>query len=110
MIGADVSSTNHIRPAGVAEFFQRREDGVSAPSSKIRAVLKSEPTRAALSDETDGVEIERRTPPLDALAFGVGAADVLAGWASDDDIWKPSEISEKSLCRKGLDKIGRAHV
>ena len=58
MVGADVSSTNHERPAGVAECFQRSEDGVSASSSEISAVLKSEPTRAALSDDADRIEEE----------------------------------------------------
>src|SRR6185437_14949665 len=35
VIGADVTSTNHERPAGVAESLQCSEDGVSAASSEI---------------------------------------------------------------------------
>ena len=51
-----VASTDHERPAGVAEAFQRSEDPVCALSSEISAVLKSEPTRAAFSDDADGFE------------------------------------------------------
>lgn len=86
VIGSDVASTNHERPAGVAECFQRSENGVSAPSSEIRAVFKSEPTRAAFSDEADGIEVEAAALAFDAFAFGVGAADVLARRAADDDV------------------------
>lgn len=87
MVGADVASTDHKRPAGVADGLQRSEDGVSAPSSEISAVLKSEPTRADFSDDADGFEVEAAPLAFDALAFGVGWADVLAGRASDDDSW-----------------------
>jgi len=110
MIGADVSSTNHDRPAGVADCLQRSEDGVSAPSSEIRAVLKSEPTRSAFVDDADRFEVEARPLPIDTFAFGVGAADVLAGRASDDDGRKSSKISEKSVCRKGADIIVNLHA
>ena len=98
MIGFDVVATNHERPAGVAERLQRREDGVSAPSSEISAVLKSEPTRSDLSDDADGFEEEARTLAFDAFAFGVGAGDVLAGGASDDDTRKRSKVC-KQACR-----------
>lgn len=105
MIGPDISSTNHERPAGVAEAFQRGENGVCAPSSEIRAVLKSEPTRADLSDDADGFEEEARPLAIDAFAFGVGGADVLAGWASDDDLGEKPKVSNKSVCRKGANVV-----
>nr|WP_237267717.1 hypothetical protein [Tardibacter chloracetimidivorans] len=101
VIGADVPSTYHERPAGVVERFQCSEHGVSAPSSEISAVLKSEPTRAALSDKADGFEIEAGPFAFDATAFGVGAADVLTRRASGDEVGKVSEISQKPLCREG---------
>ncbi|MDK8187733.1 hypothetical protein QP731_17500, partial [Sphingomonas sp. UMB7805-LC452B] len=110
VIGSDVASTNHDRPAGVADCLQCSDDGVSAPSSEIRAVLKSEPTRTDLSDDADGFEVEARALPFDAAAFGVGAADVLAGRGADDDGRKPSKISEKSVCRKGADIVVNLHA
>jgi hypothetical protein len=79
MIGTDVVATNHDRPAGVVEAFQLTENPVSAASSEVSAVLKSEPTRADLSDDADGFEEEARPFAVDAFALGVGAADVLAG-------------------------------
>lgn len=87
MVGADVVATDHERPAGVAEVLQLTEHPVSAPSSEVSAVLKSEPTRADFSDDADGFEVEAAPLAFDALAFGVGWADVLAGRASDDDSW-----------------------
>lgn len=110
MVGAEVSSTNHAWPAGVADCLQRSADGVKAPSSEISAVLKSEPTRAALSDEADGFEVEARPLAFDAAAFGVGAADVLAWGTADNDGRKSSKIAEKSVCRKGADIVIDLHV
>nr|WP_236626853.1 hypothetical protein [Sphingomonas sp. MM-1] len=110
MVGPDVSSTNHERPAGVADCLQSREHGVRAPSSEISAVLKSEPTRAALSDEADGFEVEARPFAFDTFSLGVGATDVLAGRASDDDGWKVSEIVEKSACAEGSNVIIDLHA
>jgi hypothetical protein len=78
MVCAGIVSTNHEEPAGVVECFQCGLDPVSAPSSEISAVLKSEPTRSALSDNADGFEVEARPLAIDTLAFGVSAADVLA--------------------------------
>lgn len=91
MVGSDpgsaftVASTDHERPAGVAEFFQCSEHEVCASSSEISAVLKSEPTRADFSDDADGFEVETAPLAFDAFAFGVGWADVLARGAPDDD-------------------------
>lgn len=110
MVGSDVASTNHDRPAGVADCLQCSDDGVSAPSSEISAVLKSEPTRAALSDDTDGFKVEARALPFDAFALGVGAADILAGRGADDDGRKSSKISEKSVCCKGADIVVNLHA
>ncbi|EQB02952.1 hypothetical protein V475_18910 [Sphingobium baderi LL03] len=73
MVGADIFSTHHARFAGVAERLQFIEQPVSAASSQISAVLKSEPARAAISDQADGFEVEARPFALDPLAFGVGA-------------------------------------
>tara|TARA_R110002074_G_scaffold262994_2_gene435140 strand:+ start:20909 stop:21298 length:390 start_codon:yes stop_codon:yes gene_type:complete len=85
-------------------------DGVISPSSEIRAVLKSEPTRADFSDDADGFEIEAATGTLNAFAFGIGAADILAGRASDDKSGEPPQISEKSGCRKGADIVIDLHA
>jgi hypothetical protein len=105
VIGSDVPSTDHERPAGVAEGLQCSEHGVSAPSSEISAVLKSEPTRAALSDEADSFEEEAAALPFDALAFGVGGANILAGRASDDETGEVSEVGNNSICRESSNVI-----
>jgi hypothetical protein len=105
VIGSDVPSTYHERPAGVAECFQCSEDGVSSPSSEIRAVFKSEPTRSALSDDADGFKVEAASFPFDAFAFCVGAGDVLARGASDDDGWETSGISNNSICCECADIV-----
>jgi hypothetical protein len=110
VIGSDVSSTNHKRPAGVAECFQCREDGVSSPSSEIRAVFKSEPTRTDFSDDADSFEVEAAALTFDAFAFGVGAGDVLAGRASDDNGRKSSEISKKLICCERTDIVIDANL
>ncbi|WDA38434.1 hypothetical protein PO876_09760 [Sphingobium sp. YC-XJ3] len=103
MVGTDIVSTHHARFAGVAERFQRIEQPVSAASSEVSAVLKSEPARAAISDQADGFEIETRPFALDSLAFGVGAGDVLARRAADDDVGEESEIGNKASCRESAD-------
>jgi hypothetical protein len=100
MIGADIASTNHERPAGVAESLQCSEHGVCAPSSEISAVFKSEPTRSDFADDADGLEVEAAALAFDTLALGVGAADVLAGWTSDDEAGQGAEIGQKSGCCK----------
>ena len=96
MVGADIVSTHHARLNGVAERFQCIEQPVSAASSEIRAVLKSEPARAAISDQTHGFEVEARSLPLDPFPFCVGAGDILAWRAADDDVREESEIGNKS--------------
>lgn len=110
MVGADVASTNHKRPAGVVDTFQCSDDGVSAPSSEISAVLKSEPTRSHLSDDADSFEVEARTLAFDAAPLGVGAADVLAGRGADDDGWEAPMIAKKSGCREGADIVIDFHA
>ena len=100
MVGADIISTHHARFDGVAERFQFIEQPVSAASSEIRAVLKSEPARAAISDQADGFEVEARPLPVDASPFGVGAADVLARRAADDDVGQDSKVGNKASCRE----------
>ena len=101
MVGADIRSTHHAWPAGVAERLQLIEDPVRAASSQISAVFKSEPARAALCDQADGFEVEARAFALDPPAFGVGAADVLAGRAADDDVGQEAKVGNKSSCREG---------
>jgi len=109
VVGSDVSSTDHKRPAGVADCLQRSENGVSAPSSEISAVLKSEPTRADFSDDADCFEVETRPLAFDAAAFCVGAADVLAGRASDDVSGEKPEIVAESICRESADIVIQDH-
>ena len=103
MVGTDIFSSHHARFAGVAERFQEKEQPVSAASSEVSAILKSEPARAALSDKPDGFEVEARPFAVDSLAFGVGAGDVLAWRRSDDDVGEESEVGNKSSCREGAD-------
>lgn len=105
MVGADVVSTDHERPAGVAERFQRSEDRVCAPSSEISAVLKSEPTRSDFSDDANGFKEETGALAFDALTLGVGAGDVLAGRASDDDAGKSSKVCEQAGRRERADIV-----
>ena len=100
MVGADIVSTHHARFAGVADCFQFAEQPVSAASSEISAVLKSTPARAAISDQADGFKVETRPFAVDTLAFGVGAADVLARWAADDDVGEHPKVGKKSSCRE----------
>lgn len=92
MVGADIVSTHHARFAGVAERFQRSEQPVSTASSEISAVLKSEPARAAISDQADGFEVEARPLAFDSLAARVGAGDVLARRRSDDDVGEHPKV------------------
>jgi hypothetical protein len=109
VVGPDVSSTDHKRPAGVADGLQRIDDPVCASSSEISAILKSEPTRLAFVDKSDGLEIEATALAVDALAFGVRAADVLAGRRPDDDVGKPNTVPNKSVCGKGCDVVIDMH-
>ena len=105
MVGADIRSTHHARLAGVAERVQLAEQPVSAASSEISAVLKSEPARAAISDKADGFEVEARPFALDPFAAGVGAADILARRAADDDVGKDAKVGNKSSCRESTDVV-----
>ena len=100
VVGANAVSTHHARFDGVAERFQFSEQPVSAASSEISAVLKSEPARAAISDKPDGFEVEARPLAVDPFALGVGAADVLAGRAADDDVGQDSKVGNKVSCRE----------
>ena len=110
MVGADVVSTHHTRLDGVAERFQLAEHPVSAASSEVRAVFKSEPARAAISDQTGGFEIEAGAFALDPFAFGVGAGDILARRAADDDVGEESEIGNKSSCGERSDVVVKADM
>lgn len=110
MIGSDVASTNHEWPAGVADCLQRSDDGVSSASSEIMAVFKSDPIRADFSDKADCFEEEPGAFPFDAAAFRVGAADVLARRASDDDAGESPQIVAKSGCRKGANIVIDFHA
>jgi len=105
VVGSNAVSTHHARFAGVAERFQLIEQPVSAASSEIRAVFKSEPARAAISDQADGFEIEARPFAVDPFAFRVGAGDVLARRAADDDVGQESKVGNKSSCREGANVL-----
>ncbi len=105
MVGAGIVSTHHARFDGVAERFQLSEQPVSAASSEISAVLKSEPARAAISDKADGFEVEAGPLAVDPFALGVGAGDVLARRAADDDVGQESEIGNKSGCGEAADVV-----
>lgn len=100
MVGSNAVSTHHARLNGVAERFQFIEQPVSAASSQIRAVLKSEPARAAISDQADGFEVEARPLAFDPFALGIGAGDVLARRAANDDVGQDSKVGNKASCRE----------
>ena len=110
MVGADIFSTHHARFAGVAERFQCSEQPVSAASSEVSAILKSEPARAALSNQPDGFAVEARPRAVDPFAPGIGAADVLARRAADDDVWQESEIGNKSSCGEAADVLVKSDM
>jgi hypothetical protein len=105
MVGADVSSTNHEWPAGVADCRQCIDNPVCASSSEISAIFKSEPTRSAFVDDANGFEVEAAALSIDAFAFCVGTADVLARRAADNDIGKSDAIPNKSACCEGGDVV-----
>ena len=110
MVGADIFSSHHARFAGVAERFQCSEQPVSAASSEVSAVLKSEPARAAISDQADGFEVEARPFAVDSLAPRVGAGDVLARRAADDDVGQESKVGNKASCRESADVVVEADM
>lgn len=110
MAGADVSSTHHACFNGVAERLQRIEQPVRATSSEVSAVLKSEPARAAFSDQPDGFEVEARPRAVDAFAPGVGAADVLTRRAARDKVGQETEVGNKSPCGEGADVVVEADM
>ena len=91
-----MDSTHHERPAGVARSFQLGEHPVSPASSEVRAVLSACPYRSDLSDETGPLEEETAALGGDALAFCVGAGDVLTGRTGDDDTGQSPQIAKKS--------------
>jgi hypothetical protein len=108
--GADIVSTHHERPAGVAESLQFNEEPVDASSSEARAVLKSAPTRPALSDDADGLEEQAGALAVDAAALGVRGAGVLAWGGADDDIGEADAIGNKSSCPEGSHVIVEPRV
>lgn len=110
MAGADISSTHHARFAGVAERLQRIKQPVRTASSEVSAVLKSEPARAALSDQADGFAVEARPRAVDPFAPGVGAADILARRAARDEVWQETEVGNKSPCRESADVVVEADM
>lgn len=83
---AEVTSTHHDRPSGVADFFQFTENAVDASTSDARNILKRIPARSKLADDSNGFEIEPRPLAVDAFAFVVCGAGVLAGWASANKV------------------------
>jgi hypothetical protein len=110
VIGADMRSSHHARFDGVAERFQFAEHPVSAASSEMSAVFKSEPARPAFPDDADRLEIEAASFSFDALAFGVGDRDVLAGRASDGDVGEEAEVGNKSSCGEVADILVEADM
>lgn len=109
MVGADMDSTHHARFDGVAERLQLAEHPVSASSSEVSAVLKSEPTRADLSDDADSLEEEARPLAVDTFSLGVRAADVLAGWRPNDDVGNSSKVCSEALGRERADVVIDRH-
>lgn len=83
--GADMTSTHHERPAGVARLLQVIEDSVCASSSESRYVLSKDPTWSELADDVDELAPEAGALAVEARALP-RARDVLAGEAAGDEI------------------------
>jgi hypothetical protein len=82
---ADVSSTHHERPAGVACRLQVPEDGISAATAQSRHVLDEHPAWTELADDAGKLPPEAAAPSGDADA-PAGGGDVLAGEATRDEV------------------------
>jgi hypothetical protein len=92
--GANVVSTHHERPSGVACFFQVLQDEVTASSSESTDVFNKNPTGSELSDESGVLEPESAAGAfLDARTFA-GDGDVLARSreASDDNVHEGKSV------------------
>jgi hypothetical protein len=87
-------SAHHERPDGVADRFQRIGDPVVASRLELRAVLKSNPTWAALVDDSDGVEEQVVGFKATTSALRVDAGELDAGRASGDHVGKSSCVSQ----------------
>lgn len=98
VVRADVASTHHERPAGVARRLQIIGECVIAENSEPRRVLKRKPNRSDLVDETDGLPEEPGSLSVDSSSFGVGGRNILARRASNDDVGEISEVGHKSSC------------
>lgn len=99
-----MDSTHHKWPDGVARLFQRIVHAVISASSEARDVLKENPTGSHVTHQPQGVEEQSCPLAIDAAAFGVRRACVLAGRTSADDFGKESEIAAKSICAE------RSHI
>jgi hypothetical protein len=84
--GADVSSTHHERPAGVARRLQVAEDDICAATAQSRHVLDEHPAWAELADNAGELPPESAAVSgVDARAFA-GDRDVLAGESAGDEV------------------------
>lgn len=92
---AEVVSTHHERPSGVARSLQIRKDRVSAESSKARYVLSHDPTGSEFVDDAEHFGPE---PPLVRVAAPRARdGDGLAGESTDDGV-DGSDSVQKLIC------------
>lgn len=82
---ADVSSTHHERPAGVARRLQIAEDDICAATAQSRHVLDEHPAWTELADDAGEFVPEPAAVAVEAVAEA-GGADVLAGEAAADEV------------------------
>jgi len=93
--GADVVSTHHERPAGVAFRFQSTAHDIRAASTERRHVLSNDPTGSHFAHEPQVLEPQSAAGAVEAGAFPCDA-DVLAGKATDDGVDVPAVLPNKS--------------
>jgi hypothetical protein len=83
--GADVASTHHERPAGVARRLQVAEDGIRAATAQSRHVLDEHPAWAEFADDAGELAPEAAAVAREANAPTCGG-DILAGEAARDEV------------------------
>jgi hypothetical protein len=84
--GANVVSTHHERPSGVACFFQVLQDEVTASSSESTDVFNKNPTGSELSDESCVLEPESAAGAFLYTRTFASDGHVLAGEAAADEV------------------------
>lgn len=88
---ADVSSTHHERPAGVARRFQIAEDDICPATAQRRHVLDEHPAWPEFADDAGDLPPEATPVPVFEAGAFPRRRDILAGEAAGDEI-DPLEV------------------